>query len=322
MLANIARSGVEAAADSVRIAHGGARSVALYGKSSGVVDLAATGRLPWFISAQADLRTTAAAMVGLLLSSASESLIGTDFVTAAQGLGFTNQPASDSVTVRSNSASDVGLVVTIYGTTVSTDYISVGVATIAAKDTDYDFRLPDGTAKANWGKVVGVSLSRACVGTVTLKEKSGGLTIVALSAAATGSGIVAVAAAADECYDLPISAVKTGVTTESLGVIGTDCFGNTIYDSVSLSSNTPKSGLVGFRKISNVLVGDVRGSEMVTVELSGLTYGAAGATLLHLGDLGPYRIASPFRYLHWCLYTGVAATVGGVADRLLLQGMW
>lgn len=103
--------------------------------------------------------------------------------------GFTNQPTNDGVEIVSDSASDVGKL-TIFGTTTSTN--ALVYETITLNGTT-----PVSTVKTDWDKVYGAFLGDiygqnivAAVGTITLREASGNLSITTLTAGAISKGMV------------------------------------------------------------------------------------------------------------------------------------
>lgn len=103
--------------------------------------------------------------------------------------GFTNQPANDDVQVVSNSASDVGKV-TLWGIDNSDNlqYHTVTLNGITAVDS---------VLVPKWKTVYGAFMGdvygrniKAAVGTITLKEKSGGLAITTIAAGNISTGMV------------------------------------------------------------------------------------------------------------------------------------
>jgi hypothetical protein len=233
---------------------------------------------------------------------------------------YANQPASDSVTVESDSATDVGKVVTIYSTlNGAQSSIFRGTATIGAAATPVDFTLLDGTAVTSWHTVLAVEFSAAMAGTVVLKEKSGGQTIKSLATpTAAGNGVSAVAAAAGACYGLPVQAYAGAASTKKLGVWGTDPYGNFIGDVITLAGTTVVNGLHGFHTVTKILAGDVAAASTAHVEIGETTLsssqhitGKHTATFLATVDPGiNCNVAIGSRYFHWI---GTNATGTGVA---------
>jgi len=288
--------------------------------SRGVIDLGTPA--PKKIVAFGDFRLNTVYAAGLLLTSAPPSAVGSDLAMATPGLAFANQPANDSVTVRSDNAADVGKTVTVYGTTTGTNCLVKGVATIAAADTDYDLALPDGTAKTNWGEVLAAEVSAALDGTLTLKEKSGGLTITTLDAEAISKGVTAVANGS--CYGLPVQVTQSagGASTKKLGVIGVGPLGEEIYDCITQAAGTV-NGVTGFTTVTKFLTGDAAVATQTNLEI-GQVSGASTMIIVKNGvlvDSGVHgNVPADARYLHWVFVNaaGAPSAGGGLQDWLKL----
>lgn len=104
--------------------------------------------------------------------------------------GFSNQPDGDKVTVVSNNAGDTGLC-TIFGTNKTTgafQYETVTLTGTTPVDTTLDSF--DDVMGVFLGDIYGKNI-KAAVGTITVKEKTGGATITTITAAKTGTGLQA-----------------------------------------------------------------------------------------------------------------------------------
>lgn len=293
-------------------------NVCLYGLSSVVVDL---GDLPeGEIIPLADLRTNDGYRLQTLNCPISEDEIGDALADAVDGLDFGNQPAGDSVTVESDSASDIGVVVTVYGMINGTQVVKVGTATIAAASTAVDLTLEDGTAVTDWGVVLGVECSAALVGTLTVKEKSGGQTITTLAAGATSKGVTDITDVA--LGGLPVQAVADGASTKYVGVVGENAAGTEVCDALQLAGTTAVNGRVGIVKATKLLHGDAASATAVTFGIGNLSW-QAGEPLTDLGagDHGRGRVRS-HRYLHACLANGTDGTVTGGEHDWLKIYVW
>ncbi len=110
-------------------------------------------------------------------------LINTEIATE-DGVQFTNQPATDTVDVESDSASDITQIVTLYGIDSSDDYISEALTLTGTS--------PVSTGSAVWKAVCGILIDAACVGTMKVTENSGGLTIKSIAAGTVTAGIEAI----------------------------------------------------------------------------------------------------------------------------------
>jgi len=290
----------------------GSIAVDLYGASSGVVDLGEGGWNPHMIVPQADLRTNTTYNVGISILKASSNDIGTNFASACTGLAFANQPANDGVEILSDSAEDVQPC-TIYGTTYGTNKVVAEVKTLTGVSAV-------STTKTDWGYILGVELSSAAVGTVTIREASGNATITTIAAAASSSGITS--ATNTRAFGLPIRVFGSGATTKVVGAVGTDAAGRPVYDAITLSGTTAVNGIVPFIVVSKLLYGDLESSRTATFEVGNLTYGTAASQLSTLGsdnDGDQLKLGAGQRYLHWSLVNGTTAATGGVNDRLLVK---
>jgi len=104
--------------------------------------------------------------------------------------GFANQPDGDKVTVVSDNAADTGKC-TILGTNKTTgafQYETVTLKGTTAVDTTLDSF--DDVMGIFLGDIYGKN-TKAAVGTITVKEKTGGATITTITAAKMGTGLQA-----------------------------------------------------------------------------------------------------------------------------------
>lgn len=104
--------------------------------------------------------------------------------------GFGNQPDGDKVTVVSDSASDTGKC-TIFGTNKTTGAFQYETVTLTGKT-------PVDTTLDSFDDVMGIFLgdiygknTKAAVGTITVKEKTGGATITTIATTKMGIGLIA-----------------------------------------------------------------------------------------------------------------------------------
>ena len=178
-------------------------------------------------------------------------------VTGATAQLMTNQPASDTITVVSGSASDTTQTVTIIGTTVSTDTVVVETVTLTGTT-------PVNTVKTNWGIVLAVKKSAATAGTVTVKETSGGLTITAGLTASVLSIGVSTVTSTDFGLRL-VDLVAGAAATTSIGLKGTDAAGDTIYDAQALNGTTKVESNKVFDTVTEIYYGDILNTVVVTV---------------------------------------------------------
>ena len=188
------------------------------------------------------------------------TLAGATLDTSSAGIAFTNQPSNDTVTIVSAGAGDTTQSITIYGTTTATD--TVVVETVAL-----DGATPVDTVKTDWGQILGYSLDAACAGTVTLTEKSGGLTISTCAAGTLSKGLDAVTGTSIATFNVAPVIVCSGSGTKQVGLIGTNAAGTTIYDSQALNGTTDVIMNSAFRTVTYILTGDLEATRTVTLKL-------------------------------------------------------
>ncbi len=194
----------------------------------------------------------------IFYTGATAALTNTVIVNAKAGGNFANQPAGDGVEVLSDNNADIGQTVTIYGTktgattTVTSETVTLNGTTFVS------------TAITTWQNILGIELSSACAGTVTIREASGNATIITIAAASLSAGI-----------EIPISTKgyneiprhdASGAETAPVGIIGT------YYDDSALSSVDALNGTteedhnaVPFKTITKVLIGAVASTVNVTI---------------------------------------------------------
>lgn len=104
--------------------------------------------------------------------------------------GFSNQPDGDHVTVVSDSASDTGKC-TIFGTNKTTGAFQYETVTLTGTDAvDTTLDSFDDVMGIFLGDIYGKN-TKAAVGTITVKEKTGGTTITTIAATKLGIGLQA-----------------------------------------------------------------------------------------------------------------------------------
>lgn len=131
--------------------------------------------------------------------------------------------------------------------------------------------------------VLGLKLSAAQAGTVTVAASPGGAVIFTILAAARTAG----------CYigsGMPVSnsavTIKAnGLTTKVVLIHGQDPSGQQIIEKLTLNDTNPVAGSEDFSKINTIVVGDVEAARTVTVEAeAGATIPATHATLQKVAD--------------------------------------
>lgn len=194
----------------------------------------------------------------VIYTGVTAALTNTVIVNASAGGNFGNQPAGDGVEVISDSTADVGQTVTIYGTktgattTVTTETVTLNGTTQAS------------TTTTTWQNILGVELSAACAGTVTIREASGNATITTISAGDLSAGVVI--PSSTKGYNEVPRHDASGASTAPVGIIGT------YYDDSAISSVDALNGAteedhnaVPFKTIDKVLLGAVAGTVTVSI---------------------------------------------------------
>ena len=196
---------------------------------------AASGRVRKFLSAQGEI------------------------LAATAGGNFANQPVGDTVQVLSDSTDDEGQTVTIYFTkTGATTTVSSEVLTL-------DGTTPVDSSIATIQNVLGVVISAAHAGTITVQEKSGSADIVTIASGTLSAGVHATTA--EDAYGT-IGTIKAGgASTKWFGVIGTDVDGDAQTFAGQLNGTTDVNlGTAPWNTIDTVLIGDVASASTATVE--------------------------------------------------------
>jgi hypothetical protein len=194
----------------------------------------------------------------MIYSGVTAALTNTVIVSAKAGGNFGNQPAGDGIEVVSSSAADVGQVLTIYGTKTGT------TTTVVTESIILDGTNQVSTVITTWQNILGVELSAACDGTVTIREASGNQTVTTLAPAALSAGIE-IPTITKGYNEIPRHDAS-GASTAPIGIIGT------YYDDSALSSVDALNGTteedhnaVPFKTITKVLIGAVASTVDVTI---------------------------------------------------------
>jgi len=182
-----------------------------------------------------------------------------EILSATAGGNFGNQPTNDGVEVISDSASDVQDC-TIYGTTN-------GTATVVKETITLTGTSPKSTVKTDWGEILGVILASAAVGTITIREASGDLTITTITATNTLAGMI-VPDGETRGFNVKVTAVASGASTKKIAAIG---YGNAyteMYDNcIALNGTTTVILPTEVHTVEYILVGDVASGTNITVNV-------------------------------------------------------
>jgi len=193
-------------------------------------------------------------------------------LAATNGGGFDNQPAGDTVQVLSSDASDTTQTVTIYYT--KTDATS----TVSSETLKLKGATPVDSSIATIQNVLGVVISAAHAGTITVQEKSGGADIVTIATGTLSAGVHATTA--EDAYGTIGTINAGGASTKWFGVIGTDVDGDAQTFAGQLNGATDVNlGTSPWNTIDTVLIGDVASASTATVETKDADTNAIGIAL-------------------------------------------
>jgi hypothetical protein len=195
-----------------------------------------------------------------------------DTMGSGTGGNFANQPANDAVEVISSEAADTTQVVTIYGTT------NGGDGTVVTENITLTGTTEATTTKVDWGLILGVEMSAAATGTVTIREASGDQAITTIAPAAISAGVITVATETRAFNQKPVI-VADDSTTKSMSVIGTanDHSAQT-EKATALTGATPVTLANEYNTVTKMLVGDVESARTVTLKV-----GAANSSNISVG---------------------------------------
>ena len=195
-----------------------------------------------------------------------------EILAATAGGNFGNQPTGGIVQVLSSDASDTTQTVTIYYT--KTDATS----TVSSETLELKGETPVDSSIETIQNVLGVVISAAHTGTITVQKKTGGDDIVTIATGTLSAGVHAVTA--KDAYGA-IGTIKAGAdSTKWFGVIGTDVDGNAKTFAGQLNNTTDVNlGTSPWNTIDTVLIGDVASDSTATVETKDTDTNAIGIAL-------------------------------------------
>lgn len=195
---------------------------------------------------------------GRVLQLANADNVSTSIGTGTAG-NFGNQPANDAVEVISSEAADTTQTVTIIGTTN-------GGHTVVVEDVVLTGTTEAATTKVDWGLIIGVKLSAACTGTVTVREASGDKTITTIAPAALSAGVVEVAAASQGAHGLIPYMSAGGESTKEVGIKYEPATGAAeTYGAAALNGTNAVALPAAANRITEIYLGDVATGTTATV---------------------------------------------------------
>jgi hypothetical protein len=139
------------------------------------------------------------------------------------------------------------------------------------------------TSSLVYSEILGVRLSAACAGAVTVNDIGGTPTLVTIAISVLTAGVVV-------CTDMPVAGVvidlvSDGASTKDALVVGASETGAAAIEQVTLTGVTPVSTTGKWSRIDNIVLGDVEAAQTITasgtaVETTWLAY----ATLKKVSD--------------------------------------
>jgi hypothetical protein len=197
---------------------------------------------------------------GRVLQLADADNLDTVIGTGTAG-NFGNQTSNEAATIVSDSALDVDVAVTIIGITTGTH--TVVVETLATDGTDGT--TPVDTTKVNWGVLLAVKTGDH-VGTITVKEKSGGATITTLAAGTNSAGVTEVTAASQGAHGLIPYMKAAAASTKEVGIKYEPATGAAdAYGAAALNGTTAVALPAAANLVKEIYLGDVATGTVATV---------------------------------------------------------
>ncbi|MFA5801199.1 MAG: hypothetical protein WC911_01850 [Thermoleophilia bacterium] len=177
------------------------------------------------------------------------------------GIEYTNQPANDQLTIESSDAADTAVPITIIGTTFGGVVVSEEI-----KSTDgANGTTPVDSVKNNWGLILAFK-KPVTAGTITVKEKSGGLTIRVIPALSTTDAVIAVAAGNQQAYNNKPEFAADAGTTKVIGFKRIATTGTTeTYEAATLNGTAKQKPATASRRVTELYVGDLEAARTLTV---------------------------------------------------------
>lgn len=192
-------------------------------------------------------------------------VVSTTIKATGAGLGYTNQPANDSLTIVSDSAADITTkTVTIIGTTHGGVVVVTETITLTGVT-------PVATSKTDWGIILAVKKT-ATTGTITITETSGGLGVTTLTPSAISSGVETVATADQGCFNVNATATCSGAGTKVIGIKYLASDGVTVgYQAVAQNGTTPAAfASAAPLLVTEVYTGDLEAARTTTIKITSI----------------------------------------------------
>jgi hypothetical protein len=179
-------------------------------------------------------------------------------VNAQAGGDFANQPAGDGVEIVSASANDDTQTVTVYGT------ITGALTTVTSETVTLTGTNAVSTDITTWQTILGIEISAATAGDITVREASADQTITTITAGTTSAGVQTISTT--NGYGLIPRHDASGASTAAVGLIGTSVTGAALTVVDALNGTTEEDhGTTAFATVTKALIGAVASTVDVTI---------------------------------------------------------
>lgn len=178
-------------------------------------------------------------------------------LNATAGGNFANQPGGAAVQVKSDSAADTTQTVTVYGT------VTASTTTVTSETVTLTGTVAVATTTTTWQNILGIRISAAHAGTVTV-ELAGGNDIITIATGTLTAGIVA--ATSPQAYGLIPRHDASGASTAPVGVLGVGLDGLALTSVDTLNGTTEEDhGTAAFGTVTEFYIGAVASTVNVNV---------------------------------------------------------
>jgi hypothetical protein len=188
------------------------------------------------------------------------ALTGVPTVTTKAGGNFANQPAGNTISIVSNNnVADKIPTATIYGT------ITGATATVTSEVLQLNGTIAVTGLIDTWQNILGIELSAACAGTITLKN-SAAATIITIASGTLTAGVEI--PTVTNVREQRMTAVASGTSTKIVGAIGTGPTGSAVSSAIALNGASAVTfpGNI-FSTVSKVFIGAAESARTVSVTI-------------------------------------------------------
>jgi hypothetical protein len=186
-------------------------------------------------------------------------------IATGTGGAFTDQPTDDAVEIVSDDATDIGIDVTIIGTTHGG--VVVVSETLATHATDATTAVE--TVKQNWGVILAIKTVGGHAGTLTIRKKTGPATIKTLATTVNSAGVVVVAAAAQGAHGVIPYGTAEAASTKVVGILYSPATGAAdALGGVALNGTAKNAFPAAANLVKEFYIGDVEDTRTPAVKTS------------------------------------------------------